>query len=162
MLVKITKSSKPSYWYKDDIGKIFNVVEFMGQYKATRTNDGAFYLIDLDDCVIIDNSNSKIEVSKMDELKVTEEKYVTLDWKCNPGISYAKAVFKDQRLQTFNLKFEHRAGCQADCYFDDISLIRRLRNIFNEVINFYDGKNEEIKEDRQEKPGRMIRADVTT
>jgi hypothetical protein len=53
MKVRITKSNKESYWYADQIGKIFEVLEGLDNYRLVSDQD---YFIGKDDAsAIIDN-----------------------------------------------------------------------------------------------------------
>jgi len=56
MKIKITKSSKDDFWYKDYIGKTYNIVGIdneIGIYMVERPEINSKGLVSFDDCEIL-------------------------------------------------------------------------------------------------------------
>jgi len=57
MIIKIIKVGNPSAWYKDEMGKLCDVVELDDTFYLVSGSD--FHIIEKSDCEIIIDENAK-------------------------------------------------------------------------------------------------------
>lgn len=108
MYVKIIKSKLPSYWYSDDIGKIYEVKRcerYKGQYELV---DDRLRFIRIADCVKVDitktnrNDNSfavgDVVVLKSDKYVPERATYMTVSWNVPDTIAtgYVQVTYFDR------------------------------------------------------------------
>ncbi len=87
MKIRITKASKPTYWYADKIGEVFDVVEHPSMSEKYRTDEWDEYggrgLVNKCDCEVI--NEIKTEANEMKSLKEIVEQLVSCGYTCEAG-----------------------------------------------------------------------------